>query len=169
MQLLNLTLKCYLLKLSRDEKPFWNPFQNSECPRIFRVTGANQKARKLLFTDLVNTNTNCFCFCCTGGVAEILRSVADARSTFHEYSRAHSMLILPKDRNKLKRVVKACSRFYACISSLLIKPELHSENWSYQCESTFVGYWIKFLLILLKDHPFIFIKLLITCNFTALY
>ena len=26
-----------------------------------------------------------------------------------------------KDRNKLKRVVKACSRFYACISSLLIK------------------------------------------------
>ena len=32
-----------------------------------------------------------------------------------------------KDRNKLKRVVKACSRFYACISSLLIKPKLHSE------------------------------------------
>ena len=34
-----------------------------------------------------------------------------------------------KDRNKLQRVVKACSRFYmyVCISSLLIKPELHSE------------------------------------------
>ena len=32
-----------------------------------------------------------------------------------------------KDRNKLKRVVKARSRFYACISSLLIKPKLHSE------------------------------------------
>ena len=33
-----------------------------------------------------------------------------------------------KDRNKLKRVVKVCSRFYACISSLLIKPKLlHSE------------------------------------------
>ena len=30
-----------------------------------------------------------------------------------------------KDRNKLKKV---CSRFYACISSLLIKPKLlHSE------------------------------------------
>ena len=29
-----------------------------------------------------------------------------------------------KDRNKLKRVVKACSPFYACISSLLIKPKL---------------------------------------------
>ena len=25
-------------------------------------------------------------------------------------------------------VVKACSRFYTCISSLLIKPELHSET-----------------------------------------
>ena len=32
-----------------------------------------------------------------------------------------------KDRNKLKRVQKACSRFYACISSLLFRPELHSE------------------------------------------
>ena len=32
-----------------------------------------------------------------------------------------------KDRNKLKRFVKACSLFYACISSWLIKPELHSE------------------------------------------
>ena len=45
-----------------------------------------------------------------------------------------------KDRNKLKRVVKACSRFYACISSSLIKPELHSENWSYRCDLTFSGY-----------------------------
>ena len=30
--------------------------QNSEYPRIFRVTGANQNVRKLLSTDLVNTN-----------------------------------------------------------------------------------------------------------------
>ena len=29
--------------------------QNSEYPRIFRVTGANQNARKLLSTDFVNT------------------------------------------------------------------------------------------------------------------
>ena len=33
-----------------------------------------------------------------------------------------------KDGKKLKRFVKACSRFYACISSLLIKPELHSKT-----------------------------------------
>ena len=32
-----------------------------------------------------------------------------------------------KDRKKLQRVVEACSRFYACISLLLTKPELHSE------------------------------------------
>ena len=62
-----------------------------------------------------------------------------------------------RDRDKLKRVVKASSRFYACISSLLIKPELPSENWSYRCESTLFGYWIKFLLILFEKHPFIFI------------
>ena len=45
-----------------------------------------------------------------------------------------------KDRNKLKRVVKVCSRFYAWVSSLLIKPELHSENRSYRCESACFGY-----------------------------
>ena len=33
--------------------------QNSEYPRIFQVTGANQNVRKLLSTDLVNTNNNC--------------------------------------------------------------------------------------------------------------
>ena len=45
-----------------------------------------------------------------------------------------------KDRNKLKRVVKACSRFYAYIPSLLFKPELHSGNQSFRCESTCFGY-----------------------------
>ena len=58
-----------------------------------------------------------------------------------------------KDRNKLKRVVKACSRFYACVFSLLIKPELHSE----------IGA-IKFLFILFEENPFTFIKLFITYN-----
>ena len=66
-----------------------------------------------------------------------------------------------KDRNRLKRVVKACSRFYARISTLLIEPEL-----------PFFGYWIKLLLILFEEHPFIFIKLFITYksyNFTTVY
>ena len=34
---------------------FFPRSQNSEYPRIFQVTGANQNARKLLSTDLVNT------------------------------------------------------------------------------------------------------------------
>ena len=33
-----------------------------------------------------------------------------------------------KDRKQLKRFVKACSRFYACMSSLLIKPELRGNG-----------------------------------------
>ena len=77
--------------------------------------------------------------------------------------------LICQGQEKLKRFVKACSWFYACISSLLIEPELHSEIGSYRRESTFFGYWIKFLLILFEEHPFIFIKLFITYNFTALY
>ena len=41
----------------------------------------------------------------------------------------------------MKRFVKACSRFYACISSLLIKLELHSEIGSYRRETTFF-FWL---------------------------
>ena len=55
---------------------------------------------------------------------------------------------------KLKRFVKACSRFYACISSLLIKPELHSETrelWTWinvllVIESSFSWYYLKNIL-----------------------
>ena len=43
-----------------------------------------------------------------------------------------------KDWKKLKSFVKACPRFYACISSLLIKPEFHSEIGSYRRETTFL-------------------------------
>ena len=50
-------------------------------------------------------------------------------------------------------VVKACSQLYACISSLLIKPELHlAELGSYRGESTFSGWWIKFLLMFFEEH-----------------
>ena len=66
-----------------------------------------------------------------------------------------------KDRNKLKRVVKACSLFHACISSLLIKSELHHEI------GAIAEVNLRFLVI--EEHPFIFIKLFITYNFTALY
>ena len=45
-----------------------------------------------------------------------------------------------KDKNKLKRLVKACSRFYACVSSLLITPELHSEIGAIDVNQRFFGH-----------------------------
>ena len=51
----NVLLKFRLSKMSRNETPSWLRLQNSEYPMIFRVTRANQNARKLLFTDSVNT------------------------------------------------------------------------------------------------------------------
>ena len=41
--------------VAKREAIFMILSQNSECPRIFKVTGANQNAGKLLTTDLVNT------------------------------------------------------------------------------------------------------------------
>ena len=55
VRLLHLSLKFRLPKISRNWTPSWLLSQNSEKPRIFRVTGANRIARKLLFSDLVNT------------------------------------------------------------------------------------------------------------------
>ena len=57
-------------------------------------------------------------------------------------------------RETLKRFVKVCSRFYACISSLLIKPELYSEtrklstwiNAFLDIESSFSWYYLKNIL-----------------------
>ena len=56
VRLLHLSRKFRLPKMYRIETPSWHRSQNREQPRIFRVTGAKQNARKLLFTDLVNTN-----------------------------------------------------------------------------------------------------------------
>ena len=65
-----------------------------------------------------------------------------------------------KDGKKLKRFVKACSRLFACISSLLITPELDCEHGSEAIDANqrFFGYWIKFLLILFEEHTFIFAR-----------
>ena len=55
---LHLSLTFYISKLLRNGLPFGISSKNSECQRIFRVTGANQNAWKLLSTDLLNTKTN---------------------------------------------------------------------------------------------------------------
>ena len=75
-----------------------------------------------------------------------------------------------KNRNKLKRVVKACSRFNSCISSLLIKPKLlHNEIGAIDVNQRFLVIESYFPFMLFEEHPFIFIKLFITYNFTVLY
>ena len=52
------SFKFRLSKMHRSKTPFSLRLQNSEYPRIFRVTGANQNARNVLFTNLVNTNVD---------------------------------------------------------------------------------------------------------------
>ena len=70
-----------------------------------------------------------------------LASFSHARSFLSEYNYSEGFIgSSVKDRNKLKRVVKVWSQFYACISSLHIKIELDSKNRSYRCESTCFGY-----------------------------
>ena len=86
-----------------------------------------------------------------------------------DFTGKESSWLICQRQEKLRGFVKACSWFYACISLLFFEPELHSEIGSYRRESTFFGYWIKFLLRLFEKHPFIFIKLFITYNLTALY
>ena len=54
------TAKISSFETVANEKPFWIPYQNSEYPRIFGVTEANQNVQKLLSTDLVNTNMGYF-------------------------------------------------------------------------------------------------------------
>ena len=71
----------------------------------------------------------------------IKRIISHARSFLSEYNYSEGFIGSPvKDRNKLKRVVKVWSQFYACISSLHIKMELDSKNRNYRCESTCFGY-----------------------------
>ena len=54
-------------------------------------------------------------------------------------------------REKLKRFVKACSRFFACISSLLTKPQLHSETWK-------LSTWIKVFGVIESILPWYYLK-----------
>ena len=49
------TAKISSFKTVMKQEAILNPILNSEYPRIFRVTEANQNAQKLLFTDLVTT------------------------------------------------------------------------------------------------------------------
>ena len=70
------------------------------------------------------------------------------------WKQADWLICQGSDGKKLKRFVKACSRFCACISSLLIKPEFHSKtrelsrwiNVFLVIESSFSWYYLKNIL-----------------------
>ena len=73
-----------------------------------------------------------------------------------------------------EKIVEGCkgmfSILYVCMHFFIAyQARITEQNWSYRCESTFFGCWITLLLILFEEHPFIFINLFITYNFTALY
>ena len=68
----------------------------------------------------------------------------------------HACEVVSYPNKTAKRILKACSQFYTCISSLLIKPV---KLGAIDVNHCFFGRWIKFLLILFEEHPFIFMKL----------
>ena len=74
---------------------------------------------------------------------------------------------LSRTGKKMKRFVKACSRFYACISSLLIKPELHNRITNRELSTWINVFWVmnQISVDTIEEHPLIFIKLFITVNF----
>ena len=69
---------------------------------------------------------------------------ARARGLLSKYNFTEDLLekqadwLIFQEREKIEELCKGIFfRFYACISSLLIKPELHSEIGSYRRETTF--------------------------------
>ena len=125
-----------------------NPFRDSASRQVqlwisqFHLRPALPPGYGVAFTRLVSPGGWGICKFCTARGSGICQPQGHSRAfDTHaaSFQNKTTQKVLPKkkkqigssvkDRNKLKRVVKACSRFYACISSLLIKQEfIHSEN-----------------------------------------
>ena len=58
-----------------------------------------------------------------------------------------------------------CMHFFTAYQARITK----RNSGAIDVNRRFLGYWIKFLMILLEEHPFIFIKLSIAVNFTLHY
>ena len=104
-------------------------------------------------------------FCAAWGHSQAF----DTRGFLSEYNYTEDWLIC-QGQQKIKKGCKGmflvlCLHIFIAYQARIT----YSEIVSYQHESTFFGYWIKFLLILFEKHPFILMKLFITYNFTALY
>ena len=93
------------------------------------------------FAHLVSPGGGGICKCCAARGPGICQPrgqprAFDTHAVSYQYNytedftgKTSTLAHLSRTGKKLKRFVKACSRFYACIFSLLIKPELHGETW----------------------------------------
>ena len=70
-------------------------------------------------------------------------------------------------RGKIEEVCKGM--FSILCTHFLSSQNYMAKSWVIDGNQRFFGYWIKFLLILYEEHPFIFKELFITVNFTAHY
>ena len=68
-------------------------------------------------------------------------------------------------RGLWRHVLDFMYAFLHCLSS----QSYIAKSGAIDLNQCFFGFWVKFLLILFEKHPFIFIKLFITYNFTVLY
>ena len=68
-------------------------------------------------------------------------------------------------RGLQRHVLDFMHAFLHCLSS----QNYLAKSRAIDMNERFFGYWIKFLLILFEEHPFIFIKQFTTVNFTAHY
>ena len=123
MQLLHLLLKFYLSKLLQSEKPYWILSQNSEYPRIFWVTGANQNTWKLLSTDLVNTNGGDI----HTGRCKVSRYISSENKQLFVNYKCHSV-------GTLCTIYKHFGDFVKCIFTILL--QIQHENHFYLLVNT---------------------------------
>ena len=75
--------------------------------------------------------------------------------------------LICQGREKIEEVCKSmvsilCMHFFTAYQARITK----RNSGAIDVNRRFLGYWIKFLMILLEEHPFIFIKLSIAVNFT---
>ena len=102
--------------------------------------------------------------------------LSESHSLLSEYNYAEdftekkAVWLICQGREKIEEVCKGifsilCMHFFIAYQARVKR----SEVGSYRREPTFFGHGIKFLLMLFEEHPFIFIKLFVTVNFTAHY
>ena len=98
------------------------------------------------------------------GHLQILRSRKNFTGKTSTCRLAHLSRTGKNWRGLLRHVLNFMHAFFHCLSQNYI-----AKLGAFDVNQRFFGHWVKFLLILFEEHPFTFIKLLITVNFIAHY